>query len=339
MKTIRLEKPFNLSLSDSPFPSEIGADEALVKVHKVGICGTDLHAFKGLQNFFSYPRVLGHELAVEVLALGKDAAISGVSVGDYAAVNPYLSDGSCVACRRGKSNCCANMRVLGVHIDGGMREAFTVPAANLIKANLNLSQLAQVEMLAIGAHAVRRSSLENSENVVVIGAGPIGLGTLAFAQLKAKHIFMVDISQERLDFVERLGLAEVISAKEDVAAVLKDKLGGDLPTAVFDATGHAGSMMNAVNYVAHGGQLIFVGHTKNELSFDNPTLHSRELSIHCSRNATQEDFRTVIAALESGVIDVEAWITHRAGPEALITEFDSWTKPETGVVKGLLEFS
>ncbi len=338
MKTITLVEPFQLQLTDTSPPTDIKSHEALVKVHKVGICGTDLHAFKGLQNFFSFPRILGHELAVEVLKVGNEADTYGISVGDFAAVNPYFSDGSCIACRRGKSNCCTNMQVIGVHIDGGMREQIVMPLANLYKANLNVNQLAQVEMLAIGAHAVRRARLEANENVVVVGAGPIGLGTAAFAKLTAKQVFMIDVSEERLNFVESLGFTS-LNAKTDVAASLKEALAGDLPSTVFDATGNAKAMMSAINYVSHGGQIIFVGHTKDELSFSNPSLHSRELSIHCSRNATHEDFKTVIEALESGKIDVEAWITHRASPEDLVKQFESWTRAETGVIKGILEFA
>ena len=338
MKTITLDEPFKLSLGESSLPETLAPDEALVKVHKVGICGTDLHAFAGLQSFFDYPRILGHELAVEVLEVGADAAQHDILVGDYAAVNPYFHDGVCSACRRGKTNCCSNMKVIGVHEDGGMRERIILPLSNLYKADLNLSQLAQVEMLAVGAHAVRRSRLEANESVVVIGAGPIGLGTAAFAKLKTKRVYMIDISPERLAFVEKLGLAEVINGKDDVAAILKEKLDGDMPTTVFDATGNVKSMENAVNYISHGGQLVFVGHTKGDLTFSNPAIHSRELSIHCSRNATIEDFQTVVDALKSGAVDVEQWITHRATPEELVENFESWTRPETGVVKGLLEF-
>lgn len=336
MKTLILDEPFKLSLADTPFPAKPHEAEALVKVHKVGICGSDLHAFKGEQNFFQYPRILGHELAIEILELGSSSDI--LKKGDICAVNPYLHDGTCIACRRGKTNCCQNMRVLGVHQDGGMREQFTVPISHLYKAKLSVDELAQVEMLAVGAHAVRRADLARNENVVVIGAGPIGLGAAAFAKLKAKQVIMLDVSETRLNFISKLGFAEGLNALGDVASELKERFGGDLPTTLFDATGNAKSMINAVNYCAHGGQLILVGHTKNELPFHNPSIHARELSIHCSRNATQEDFKTVIETLEQKRINVAAWITHRASPEELVNVFESWTKPETGVIKGLLEF-
>ncbi|MEM7737253.1 MAG: zinc-binding alcohol dehydrogenase family protein [Deinococcota bacterium] len=341
MKTISLVEPFKLELSSQHAPQarDLGPDDALVKVHKVGICGTDLHAFQGRQNFFSYPRILGHELAVEVVALGKNAAQMGTNIGDYAAVNPYLVTGTCSACDRGKPNCCVNLQVLGVHVDGGMREQFVVPVANLYKADLSLEELAQVEMLAIGAHAVQRARLTKEDTVLVVGAGPIGLGTMAFAAQTAAQVLVADVSEVRLEFIRQLGLAKVVNARDDVITILKSELAGDLPTVVFDATGNAGAMRTSTTYVAHGGQLVFVGHTKGDISLHNPTIHSKELSIHCSRNATPEDFITVIDALTSKAIDVRPWITHRAHPEALVAEFESWTKPETGVIKGMLEFA
>jgi threonine dehydrogenase-like Zn-dependent dehydrogenase len=148
----------------------------------------------------------------------------------------------------------------------------------------------------------------------------------------------VDVSEARLEFIIKLGLAQAIYGQDDVASILTRELAGELPTVVFDATGNAQAMSKSAHYAAHGGQLVFVGHTKGDISLHNPTIHSRELSIHCSRNATPEDFATVIDALTSKAIDVRPWITHRASPEALVTEFESWTKPETGVIKGMLTF-
>jgi len=339
LKTIVLTEPRHLELTHTQEPDGLGPDHALVKIHRVGICGTDLHAYLGNQSFFSYPRVLGHELGVEVVELGTDARGGELAVGDYCAVLPYLSDGTCIACRQGKSNCCVNMQVLGVHTDGGMREFISVPANLLLKAEaLSLDHLAQVEMLAIGAHAVRRAQLRD-ENVLVIGAGPIGLGTIAAAKDKAKRIVALDISAKRLEFVAQQNLAETLPIEDDVTAALTDLLEGDLPTAVFDATGNAKSMMNTPKLVAHGGHIIFVGHTKADLSFHNPTIHSKELSLLTSRNATREDFLSVIANLEKKTFDLDAWITHRASPEGLIKDFPTWLEPETGVIKAMLEFA
>ena len=337
MKTIVLTKPGRLELTDTQKPEGLAANEARVKVRRVGICGTDLHAYAGKQSFFSYPRVLGHELGVEIVALGAEGESYGLKPGDHCAVLPYLAGGTCTACRRGKSNCCENMQVLGVHVDGGMREFITVPLDLLLKADLPLDHLAQLEMLAIGAHAVRRAKLTADDTVLIVGAGPIGLGTIVAAKQKTKKIIALDTNQRRLEFVVKQGLAETVSAK-DVISSLKNRLNGDLPTTVFDATGNANSMMQTPNLVAHGGQIIFVGHTKQTLSFDNPTIHSKELSLLTSRNATRQDFLTVVAMLEQKTFDLNAFITHRASPEQLVREFPSWLEPETGVIKAMLEF-
>ena len=340
MKTVVLTKPRQLELTDTKEPGGLPANHALVKIHRVGICGTDLHAYLGDQAFFSYPRILGHELGVEIVALGAEGNAHNLAVGDTCAVLPYLSDGSCVACRRGKPNCCVATQVLGVHIDGGMREFISVPLDLLIKSDaLALDQLAQVEMLAVGAHAVRRAQLEPDETVLVVGAGPIGLGTLVAAGQRAKRVVALDVSQQRLEFVAQQGLAETVASEGDVVASLKDVLAGDLPTAVFDATGSAGSMMKTPDYAAHGGRIVFVGHTKESLSFDNPTLHSKELSLLTSRNATREDFTRVMASLEQKTFDLAAWITHRATPESLVRAFPTLLEPDTGVIKAMLEFA
>ena len=340
MKTIILQQPERLSLIDTEPPGPPGPNEALVRVRRVGICGTDLHAFAGRQNFFSYPRVLGHELGVEIEALGPTESEGDLAVGDRCCIVPYLHCGQCIACRRGKTNCCVRMQVLGVHLDGGMRELFVVPADKLIRsAAIPLDHLALVEMLCIGAHAVRRAQLEPGEVALVIGAGPIGLAVGQFAQLVGVRVLLLEISDARLDFCRHeLGL-EVIDGKHDPLAQLHTRLKGELPTAVFDATGSARSMMQAFTYPAHGGKLIFVGHIPDDITFHDPDFHQRELTLLASRNATHADFDWSIELLEAGQINLSPWITHRASPEAIITDFAGWLDPEQGVVKAMLEFT
>ncbi|HKS97404.1 MAG TPA: alcohol dehydrogenase catalytic domain-containing protein, partial [Terriglobia bacterium] len=180
MRQVILEQPGRFVCADAAPPAR-QANEALVRVHRVGVCGTDLHAYAGEQPYFTYPRILGHELSVEVVETSM-AGETGLQPGDRCAVEPYLSCGDCHACRLGKYNCCEQLRVLGVHTDGGMREYLAVPADRLHKSGkLSLDQLALVETLGIGAHAVQRSGLRAGENVFVVGAGPIGLAVTQFA--------------------------------------------------------------------------------------------------------------------------------------------------------------
>jgi 2-desacetyl-2-hydroxyethyl bacteriochlorophyllide A dehydrogenase len=339
MKTIRLEEPGRLLLLSTEEPSaSIQPDEALVRVHRIGVCGTDVHAFNGRQPFFSYPRILGHELGVEVVAVGSSS--KSVKPGDRCSVEPYLNCTSCIACRRGKPNCCVNLQVLGVHTDGGMRETLVVPSRKLHPSeSLTVDQLALVETLAIGCHAVDRSRLAAGEFALVIGAGPIGLGVVQFAIEAGAQVIVLDINQKRLEFCrEQLGAPHVINANsEDPIKALGQITGGDLPTAVFDATGNPKSMMGAFAYPAHGGRLILVGLFPGDIAFSDPNFHRRELDVLASRNARPEDFTRIIDLVEGDRIDTSPWITHRASLVEVVAEFPRWTKPETGVIKAMIE--
>ncbi len=340
MKTIILEQPGLLRLGDGAAPDAPEAGMTLVRVRRVGICGTDLHAFRGDQPFFHYPRILGHELSVEVLALGPSAGLPEMAVGDWCSVNPYLHCDRCSACRRGKTNCCERMQVLGVHIDGGMQEFLSVPIAHLHKsASLSLDQLALVEMLCIGAHAVGRAQLAADENVLVIGAGPIGLGVMRFAQLAGANVLGMEVSAARQAFGHRqLGVAHWIGGQADPIAQIREALGGSLPTVVFDATGNATSMQQAFNYVEHGGKLVFVGLHQGDVTFHDPDFHRRELTLLGSRNATAADFAAVIAALAAGKIDLVPWITAHVTPEEVPDAFPGWLNPARDFVKALIDF-
>ncbi|HEX2620922.1 MAG TPA: zinc-binding alcohol dehydrogenase family protein [Phototrophicaceae bacterium] len=340
MKTIVLEQPGAFSLRDTSAPETPGQNEALVKIHRVGICGTDLHAFEGTQPFFSYPRILGHELAVEIMALGEMDSVFDFKIGEICAVNPYLDCGNCISCRRGKPNACVNLQVMGVHRDGGMREYITVPIRKLHRAGgLPVEQVALVEMLSIGAHATRRASLAAGDFVLVIGAGPIGMGTMQFARLTGAKVIAMDVNEQRLAFCrDVLGIQHTVNATMNPLEDLKQLLGGDLPTTVFDATGNSKSMANAFQYVSHGGQLVYVGIVREDITFNDPFFHSHELTLFASRNATDDDFTWVINSLKTGEISLDGWITHRATPESLIIDFAGWLKPETGVRKAMLTF-
>jgi len=340
VKAIVLQQPGQLKLCDLAAPAMAGPGEALVRVRRVGICGTDLHAFAGGQNFFSYPRIMGHELAVEVLQIGPSDIDPAPAVGDQCCVIPYLHCGECIACRRGKTNCCVEMQVLGVHVDGGMREQFTVPVDKLLPAaDIPVEQLALVEMLCIGAHAVERARIAPGENALVIGAGPIGLAAAQFAKLAGAEVTVMEVNRKRLDFcAEVLGIDKRVDARDNPLTQLRQLLGGELPTVVFDCTGSARSMEAAFDFVAHGGILVLVGHIKGKIQFSDPHFHSRELTLLASRNAARADFLKVIKALRAGEIDLAPWISHQTTPENIVPEFPTWLDPATGVIKAMLSF-
>jgi len=337
MRTVILHEPGDLREIERDAPVTPAAGMALVRVRRVGVCGTDFHAWRGRQPFFTYPRVLGHELAGEVVSLGAD--VSGVSVGDRCAIEPYMNCGACASCRRGRGNCCEQLQVLGVHTDGGMCEWLQVPARKLhTSTRLDLDSLALVETLSIGAHAVRRAAPAPGDAVLVVGAGPIGLGVAAFARAAGAEVAVMDVNEERLAFCRsQVGVTRTLQpAGEDTPSAVRDVL-GQPPFLVFDATGHQGSMQQSFLLPVHGGTLVFVGLVQADITFWDPDFHRRELALLASRNALPADFAHVLATLEHARLDVSAWVTHRAALAEVPARFHEWTTPEAGVIKAIIE--
>ncbi len=337
MKAICLEAPKNFQRIDIPEPSNPAAGEALVRVHRVGICGTDISGYLGKMPFFSYPRIPGHELGVEVLAVGPD--VTNVKPGDRCSVEPYINDPNSYASRKGKPNCCEKLQVLGVHRDGGLRPQFILPARKLhVSTKLAFEQLALVETLAIGCHAVNRASIQPDETCLIIGAGPIGLATLEFVKLTGVKTILLDMNDGRLEFCRTtMGVKHTVKPSENLEKDLRDLTDGHLPDVVIDATGSAASMSAAFGLVAPGGKLIYVGITTDEVKFKHPIFHRPEGTLLCSRNALPEDFGRIIKLIEDGKIDTRPWITHRTAFDDLIGVFPSYTRPETGVIKAVVE--
>lgn len=319
-----------------PVPaSSPGPDEVKVRVHRVGVCGTDLHAYAGRQPFFDYPRVLGHELGVEVIEPGH--AVQGLHRGDRCAVEPYLHCGECPACRAGRGNCCQRMRVLGVHADGGLLGELTLPAEKLHAAHtLSYEQLALVETLSIGAHAVSRAGVTANEPVLVVGAGPIGLGAALAARAAGGEVAVLDRSDTRLAFAAEQGITRTVQTGDDELDRLRRMYGGQLPAVVLDATGHAGSMRRSFDRCEHAGRLVYIGLVREDLSFHDPDFHRKELTLLASRNALPADFDRVIGWLEDGVIDAEAWVTERVAPPELPAAYDRWTTTGEAGIKAMV---
>ncbi|MBI1346467.1 alcohol dehydrogenase catalytic domain-containing protein [bacterium] len=339
MRAIQLEHPKQFRMIDIPEPNEPAAGEAVVRVHRVGVCGTDISGYLGKMPFFSYPRIPGHELGVEVVAVGE--GVSNVQPGDRCSVEPYINNLGSFASQRNRGNCCEDLQVLGVHIDGGLRRLFTLPARKLHKAkSLAWEQLALVETLAIGYHAVQRGDPQPGENVLVIGAGPIGLSTMEFIKLTGANLIVMDMVESRLKFCrEQMGVPHTVKFLGDGSeeAALRALTDGHLPTLVIDATGNARSMSNALNYVGHTGKLVFVGITTDNVTFPHPLMHRREMTLLASRNAMPQDFDRIIELIETGKINTDPWITHNTNFDSVITDFPLFTQPEAGVIKAMIE--
>ena len=341
MKAISLDQPRSFRLIDVPEPSDPGAGDALVRVHRIGICGTDYAGYLGKMPYFSYPRIPGHELGVEVLAVGE--GVTNVAPGDRCSVEPYINCQHCYSCRRGHTNCCEAHKTLGVMCDGGMVERYLVPARKLhISRKLSYDQLALVETLAIGCHAINRGAPEPSEHVLVIGAGPIGLSVIEFARLSGARTIVMDMNPARLAFVrDRMGVPDTIQLAPGGEEAALKQLGaltnGQLADVVVDATGSNKSMGGALAYCSYAGRLVYVGITQAEVSFFHaPILHRREVSILASRNALAPDFTRIISLIEDGKIDTDPWITHHAQFDEMIAVFPKWLEPETGVIKAVV---
>jgi 2-desacetyl-2-hydroxyethyl bacteriochlorophyllide A dehydrogenase len=322
-------------------PVSPGQGEAIVKTHCMGICGTDLSGYLGKFPFFKYPRIPGHELGVEVVAVGPD--VTHVQPGDRCSVEPYMNCGTCYACRKGSGNCCCSLNVIGVMVDGGLCERFLIRADKLHRSTqLSYEQLALVETLAIGCHATDRGAPPPGEHVLIIGAGPIGLATLEFTRLTGATVTMMDMVQSRLDFCrETYGISNTILFTGDDTELkqMQQITGGDMYSVVTDATGNRHSMSGALRYVAHTGSLVYVGITTEEIAFSHPALHRPEMTIKASRNALPSDFGRIIGLIEDGTINTDPWITHRTSFDDVIREFESFTKPETGVIKAIIQVS
>lgn len=337
MKYIVCEKPGQFVLKEKEAPKR-ASGKALLRVKKVGICGTDLHAYTGNQAFFTYPRILGHELATQVVEIDENQ--QGIKSGDNVVIMPYLSCNECVACRNGKTNCCTSIQVLGIHTDGGMQELINVPSEILLPAEgLNDNQMVVVEPLAIGAHAIRRANLKAGETAVVVGCGPIGIGILKQAQLAGVKVIAIDTNQQRLDYaIEKIGVDHVILTGKDAVQKVSEITNGDMARVVFDATGHKGALESGTDYMSHGGTYVLVGFSKGELTFRHPVIHAKETSLLCSRNATVEDFEHVISVLEKREFPIDSFVTHNVDCTEMIEHFDSWLDPKNGVIKAIVNF-
>ncbi|WP_018386919.1 zinc-binding alcohol dehydrogenase family protein [Ancylobacter sp. FA202] len=334
MLTIICDAPGTLSAIEREKPVR-GEGEVLLRLRRIGVCGTDLHIFAGKQPYLSYPRVMGHELAATVEEVPPG---SRLAPGDVVSVIPYISCGQCSACRKGRTNCCRNLGVLGVHRDGGMAEFICLPEQFVLKAEgLSLDQAAMVEFLAIGAHAVARAGTGPGDSVLVAGAGPIGAAVALFARSAGAKVTLIDGREDRLAFARRhLGVAATVLLGPGDVDELARLTGGDFFDGVFDATGNPKAIERGFGFVGHGGTYVLVSIVASDITFSDPEFHKRETSLLGSRNATVADFERVMAAIRAGEVP-DALITHRLRLSEVPEKFAALAEPSAGVVKALID--
>jgi 2-desacetyl-2-hydroxyethyl bacteriochlorophyllide A dehydrogenase len=323
-------EPGKFAVEKRPTVTEVPDGWVLIDICAVGVCGTDYHILEGKHPYLAYPRVIGHELSGRIVGDG-----DGWKAGDLVVVNPYLSCGTCRACKRGKPNCCYNIEVLGVHRDGGLATQLAVPSGNLYPAEgLSEIEAAMVEFLAIGAHAVRRSEVVSGDKVLVTGVGPIGIGTALFARLKGADVSLLDLSEARLNAAaEKFGFKQGFNSVE--AAL--EGTGGEGYDVVFDATGHSGAIETGFKTVAHGGSYVLVSVVKDNITFHDPEFHKREMRLIGSRNALKQDFDWVMDAFKGKQIDADRLCSSILSLEELSSQFKSLAADRADLIKVIVK--
>lgn len=341
MRAIVLDKPLTLVETSVDVPDPLPGS-ALVKIEAVTVCGSDIHAFKGNSLLLTYPRILGHEVCGTVAAVAPGPTGSGVKEGDKVCVFPYFSCGKCRACSLGRENCCSSLKVMGVHVDGGLCECVTVPTEYLIPVPKDMDPVAcaLIEPLAIGAHAVRRGGIARGDRVLVFGAGPIGLASAEFSRIAGAEVILADVSEERAAFVKRIFGYEVLNptAGDAMSQRLKSWTDGDMPNIVIDSTGNKASMSAAINYLSQAGSMVFVGLQSGTVDISDTALHIREATVFASRVAQKSDFLRVLDHIGKKDLVPEKLITHRARFDGAKDAMVSWIGQGASVFKAAITY-
>lgn len=306
---IKIEKPWKVDCVELERPIP-GKGEALIKVKSAGICGSDIGAFRGTNPLVSYPRVIGHEIAGEVIYIPDDNK-RGLKAGDHVIVDPYLYCGSCYPCSIGRTNCCMNLKVLGVHVEGGMAEYFTHPADMLWKLPESMPwELAPMaEPLTIALHGIHRGRLKSGEHVAIIGAGPIGILAAMSALSYGAEPIMIDLVDERLEEAKELGIKYVInSRKENAPEKVREYTGGRMAELVMECSGSNVAVRTTLNLVANAGRITLTGWPKAETSIPTDVITKKEIDI-CGARTSANEFEEAIRLIDTGKVDVAKILT------------------------------
>jgi 2-desacetyl-2-hydroxyethyl bacteriochlorophyllide A dehydrogenase len=325
MLALQIVEPGQSRVIEAPMPCP-GPGEVLLRITRVGFCGTDLSTFLGVNPLVSYPRIPGHEIAGEIVELG--AGVAGWSVGEEALVFPYSECGACSSCLAERPNCCRYNQTLGVQREGAMAEFFATPATKLIRAaGLSNEERALVEPITIGFHAVARGEVSGGDTVAVFGSGAIGLGIVAAAAFRGARVIAIDVDDAKLELARRCGANETINSRHDsLPERLRDLTEGHGPKVTIEAVGRPETFVAAVEHVSFAGRVVFVGYSKSPVEFDSKLFVLKELDLRGSRNALRSDFATVIEFLQSGRFPSAEVVSHRVDLGAAGDILATWSK-------------
>jgi 2-desacetyl-2-hydroxyethyl bacteriochlorophyllide A dehydrogenase len=308
MKALMMRKPGEADVENAA-DAVAGDGEVLLKVRRVGLCGSDLNSFRGKNPMVSYPRVPGHEVAATILETSAwhPHLVAGMNV----TLSPYTQCGKCAACRRGRANACQFNETLGVQRDGALAEFLAVPAGKIYTANLSLEELCFVEPLTVGFHAVARGRVSAEDTVAIIGCGGVGLGAVAASGFRGARTIGVDVDDAKLALARKAGATDAInSARGDLHDALQELTDGRGPDVIVEAIGLPQTFRAAVEEVAFTGRVVYIGYAKEPVAYETRLFVQKELDILGSRNALPEDFSAVIAMLEAGRFPVDEAVSH-----------------------------
>lgn len=336
MKAISINKPLEASIIEleKPIPN---TGEVLLKIKYVGFCGSDLTTFLGKNPMVKYPKIPGHEISAEIIELGESVPDS-LRVGQLVTVMPYTHCGKCPSCKRYRFNACEFNETLGVQRDGAMAEYICVPWKKILVAEgLSEIELAVIEPLTVGFHAVGRGRVIDADTVLVLGCGMIGLGAIIAAVARGARVIVVDLDDEKLAVAKQLGAHLVINSSQvDLSSYLTTFIPGG-PDVVIEAVGNPHTYLAAIREVAFTGRVVFIGYAKDDVSFATKFFVQKELDILGSRNATPDDFRQVIEFLKNKKLPLEKIITRIVTLDQAELAIAEWARAPRKVIKMLLK--
>lgn len=336
MKAARIVEAGQVEICEIPKPN-VGTEEVLIKMKALGLCGSDLTTYRGLNPMVDYPRIPGHEIAGEIAGTGSNVPCD-LTIGLAVTVSPYTACGRCKACRIGRINCCKYNQTMGVQRDGAATEYICVPYSKVFRANgFSNEQIACIEPLSVGWHAVCRGQVADKEQVLVFGSGVIGLGAIAAAAFKGAEIIAVDIADNKLEKAKALGARYTINSnKENLDDTVEHITSADGPDVVIEAVGQRRTFSKAVDLASFAGRVVYIGYAKKPVEYETKLFVSKELDIKGSRNAMDHEFEAVIKMIASGKVDVDTIITQRFQLEQTNEALKFWDKNTEQVTKILI---